>query len=81
VEAEAEVTDTIMEGVASLPHGWGHDRPGADLRVASEHAGVSLNDVTDDALVDQLSGVTHLNGVPVRVERAGAEEAAAPANA
>jgi anaerobic selenocysteine-containing dehydrogenase len=69
VEAEAEVTDTILQGVVSLPHGWGHDRPGSQLRVASEHAGVSLNDLTDDALVDRLSGCTHLNGIPVKVER------------
>jgi anaerobic selenocysteine-containing dehydrogenase len=77
VEAEAEVTDTILQGVVSLPHGWGHDRPGSQLRVASEHAGVSLNDLTDDALVDQLSGVTHLNGIPVKVERPRVEAIAA----
>ena len=69
VEAEAEVTDTILQGVVSLPHGWGHDRPGSQLRVANEHAGVSLNDLTDDALVDRLSGCTHLNGIPVTIER------------
>ena len=76
VEAEAEVTDTILQGVVSLPHGWGHDRPGSQLRVASEHAGVSLNDLTDDALVDRLSGCTHLNGIPVNVERPAPTEAA-----
>jgi anaerobic selenocysteine-containing dehydrogenase len=76
IEAEAEVTDAILKGVVSLPHGWGHDRAGTQLRVASEHAGVSLNDLTDDALVDRLSGCTHLNGIPVKVERPAPAEAA-----
>jgi anaerobic selenocysteine-containing dehydrogenase len=76
VEAEAEVTDTILRGVVSLPHGWGHDRPGVELRVASEHAGVSLNDLTDDTLIDRLSGCTHLNGIPVKVERPAAQATA-----
>ena len=46
--APVEVSDEVMVGVVSLPHGWGHDRPGMQLQVASEHAGVSVNDVTDD---------------------------------
>ena len=61
------VTDAVMPGVVSLPHGWGHDRPGAQLSVASAHAGVSLNDVTDEKRVDALSGNAVLNGVPVEV--------------
>jgi anaerobic selenocysteine-containing dehydrogenase len=81
VEAEAEVTDTILQGVVSLPHGWGHDREGTQLRVASEHAGVSLNDLTDDALIDRLSGATHLNGIPVKVERPAASKEAAATTA
>ena len=43
-----EVTDEIMPGVVSLPHGWGHHRPGIRLAVAAAHAGASLNDVTDE---------------------------------
>ncbi|MFO1408677.1 MAG: molybdopterin oxidoreductase family protein [Steroidobacteraceae bacterium] len=71
VEVAAEVTDAVMAGVVSLPHGWGHDRPGVRLSVASAHAGVSINDVVDDAAVDPLSGTAVLNGTPVEVEVAG----------
>jgi anaerobic selenocysteine-containing dehydrogenase len=73
VEVPAEVTDTIMPGVVSLPHGWGHTRPGTRNEVARAHAGSSVNDVTDDGFVDALSGNAALNGVPVRVERPEAE--------
>lgn len=69
VEVEVEVTDTVMPGVVSLPHGWGHDQEGAKLGVAREHAGVSANHLTDEAGIDALSGCSILNGVPVRVSR------------
>ncbi|ACZ00328.1 molybdopterin oxidoreductase family protein [Thermomonospora curvata] len=71
LEAVAEPTDTVMAGVVSLPHGWGHDRPGTRLRVAGEHAGVNVNVVTDEQEVDPLSGNAVFNGVPVTVERVG----------
>jgi anaerobic selenocysteine-containing dehydrogenase len=64
----AEVTDDIMAGVVCLPHGWGHHRPGAQLSVAEQHAGVSINDVVDDQQVDELTGNAVLNGTPVEVE-------------
>jgi anaerobic selenocysteine-containing dehydrogenase len=62
-----EVTDAVMRGVVSLPHGWGHDRAGVRLRVASAKPGASVNDVTDDAFVDALSGTSAFSGVPVEV--------------
>ncbi len=65
VEVELLVTEDIMPGTVSLPHGWGHDRSGVQMRVAQAHAGVSVNDVTDETLLDQLSGNTAVNGVPV----------------
>jgi len=68
IELPLEVSDEMMPGVVSLPHGWGHDRPGTQLRVASLHAGVSMNDAVDDAGIDALSGTSILNGVPVTVE-------------
>jgi anaerobic selenocysteine-containing dehydrogenase len=68
VEVAAEVTDEVRPGVVSLPHGWGHDRPGARLGVARRHAGVSINDVIDDRRIDELSGTAVLNGTPVDVE-------------
>jgi anaerobic selenocysteine-containing dehydrogenase len=73
-----EVSDEIMPGVVSLPHGWGHDRPGIGLRVAAAHPGASLNDLTDDQHVDALSGTISFSGVPVAVARAA--EAAIPAS-
>jgi hypothetical protein len=57
-----------MPGVVSLPHGWGHDREGIRLGVASRHAGVSINDLVDDRLLDTLTGTAVLNGTPVEVE-------------
>ena len=67
VEAPLHVTDHVMPGVVSLPHGFGHGRQGVGLRVAAEHAGVSVNDVTDERLYDDLTGTAALNGVPVEV--------------
>lgn len=66
----AEVTDRVRVGVVSLPHGWGHGRPGVRLGVASAHAGVSINDLVDDQLVDLLTGNAVLNGTPVELSRA-----------
>jgi hypothetical protein len=62
------VTDEIMRGVVSLPHGYGHHRAGVKLAVAKEHAGVSVNDLTDDQMLDSLSGNAAFSGVPVEVE-------------
>ncbi|MGW0178015.1 molybdopterin-dependent oxidoreductase [Nocardia sp. NPDC003345] len=58
-----EPTDTIMPGVVSLPHGWGH--AGSTQQVASEHAGVNANALTDDSVLDVPSGNAVFNGVPV----------------
>ena len=62
-----EVSNTIAPGVVSMPHGWGHTRDGVRLRVAREHAGVSINDVTDAARVDPLSGNASFSATPVEV--------------
>jgi len=70
IEAPLEVSDTIMPGVVSLPHGFGHDRARVELSVAREHAGVSVNDITDDLLLDRLSGNAAFSGVPVVVSPA-----------
>jgi anaerobic selenocysteine-containing dehydrogenase len=70
VEIPIEVTDAIMPGVVSIPHGWGHDVPGIQLRIAAEHAGVNTNILTDEVEVDPLSGNAVLNGVPVIIAKA-----------
>ncbi len=66
--APVRVTDEMTPGVVSLPHGWGHDQPGARLRVAREHAGVNLNRLIPDQGIEPLSGDALLNSTPVTVE-------------
>jgi len=67
VTAPVELTDGVMEGVVSLPHGWGHDEPGTRMGVAAERPGVNSNRLSDEMEVDPLSGTAVLNGIPVRV--------------
>jgi len=67
VVVPVEVTDAVMRGVVSLPHGWGHDVEGVDLAVAAAHAGVSSNVLSSRNAVDPLSGNAVLNGIPVQV--------------
>jgi anaerobic selenocysteine-containing dehydrogenase len=66
--APVEITDDLMPGVVSLPHGWGHDDPASRLRVANAHPGVNANVLTDDRAYDVASGTAVLFGTPVRVE-------------
>ena len=73
VVAPVAVSDEVMPGVVSLPHGYGHHGQGTRLRVAKAHAGVSANDLTDELLVDPLAGTAHLSGVPVTVCRLPAD--------
>lgn len=70
IEVEAVASDEMMPGVVSLPHGWGHARPGVQMGIASAQPGVSANDLTDERQLDAVSGNAALNGVPVRVEAA-----------
>jgi anaerobic selenocysteine-containing dehydrogenase len=69
VTALVEVSDEVMRGVVSLPHGWGHDADGARLAVAERRPGVNINRLVDGAVLDPLSGNARLNGVPVDVTR------------
>ncbi len=64
----AELTDKMMRGVVCLPHGYGHNRQGTRLDIAQAHAGVSVNDITDETLLDKLTGNAVFGGVPVGVE-------------
>jgi anaerobic selenocysteine-containing dehydrogenase len=73
VTAPLEISDRVMPGVVSLPHGWGHGRPGTRLATANRHPGVSLNDLTDERAVDLLTGNAAVNGVPVHVQPAAAK--------
>jgi anaerobic selenocysteine-containing dehydrogenase len=68
IELPLEIGDSIMPGVVSIPHGYGHTRPGARIPVAEAHAGVSVNDITDHRAVDELTCNLAFSGQPVRVE-------------
>lgn len=67
IEAPVEVSDEMMPGVVSLPHGWGHDKPGTRQSVAREHPGVNNNLLAPPDFVDALSGNAAVNGIPVEV--------------
>jgi len=73
IEVPLELSEEMMPGVVSLPHGWGHNRSGTRLATAEKHPGASLNDLTDDQQVDPTCGNAVLNGVQVRVEAAAPE--------
>ena len=70
IQIKAELTDEMMPGAISIPHGWGHHRDGIQLDIAAAHAGVSINDIIDDELVDELCGVSVINATPVTIKRA-----------
>ncbi|MGW5638333.1 molybdopterin oxidoreductase family protein [Streptomyces sp. NPDC003832] len=67
VTAPAEVTDAVRPGVVSLPHGWGHDRPGTRTAHAAKDPGVNVNQLLDGTLLDPLSGNAVLNAFPVQL--------------
>ena len=67
VAVPVEATDAVMPGVVSMPHGWGHDGAGGALRVAAAHAGTNSSVLTDETVLDALSGNAVLNGIPVEV--------------
>ncbi len=71
IEVPVELTADIRPGVVSLPHGWGHDRPGTRLSIAAEHAGVNSNILSPGTFVDVPSGNAAVNGIPVTVAPAG----------
>ncbi|MGW1886293.1 molybdopterin oxidoreductase family protein [Streptomyces sp. NPDC001970] len=67
LEVPVEITDAVRTGVVSLPHGWGHDRPGTRMSVAAASPGVNVNQLLDGSRLDPLSGTAVLNGFPVEV--------------
>jgi len=76
VTVAAEVSDDMMPGAVSLPHGWGHGRAGVGWQTAAAHAGVSINDLTDPDRYCRLTGNAVLNATPVTVMRTAAVAAA-----
>jgi anaerobic selenocysteine-containing dehydrogenase len=77
LEVEVQASEEMMRGVVSLPHGYGHHRPGTRLRIAQSQPGASVNDVTDETWLDEPSGNAALNGVAVAVEALEAPRAPA----
>jgi anaerobic selenocysteine-containing dehydrogenase len=75
VVAPVEVTDAVMPGVVSLPHGWGHGAPGTVQRIAADHAGANSNELADELLLDELSGNAVLNGIPVELAAVATDSA------
>lgn len=67
IEVEVLGSADMMPGVVSLPHGWGHARPGVQMEIARSQPGASANDLTDERHFDAVSGNAALNGVPVQV--------------
>ncbi|NOY47391.1 MAG: molybdopterin-dependent oxidoreductase [Chlorobi bacterium] len=68
VKLPVEVTENIMPGVVSIPHGWGHHRKGTKIAVAQDNAGVSLNDLTNNMQLDVLTGNADFSGTKVKIE-------------
>jgi len=69
--APVEIAPGMRRGVVSLPHGWGHDRPGTGQTHAAANAGVNVNQLNDGRRLDVLSGTAVLNGIPVDIAPAG----------
>jgi len=67
IDVVVEISDEVMPGVVSLPHGWGHDLPGARLSVAAQRPGANLNVLFAAEARDPLSGNSVLSGVPVEM--------------
>jgi anaerobic selenocysteine-containing dehydrogenase len=67
IEVAAEVTAAIMPGVVSMPHGWGHGKPGTRMSVANDSPGVNTNVLSPPTFIDEPSGNGALNGIPVTV--------------
>jgi len=70
LQVPVEVTDAIKPGVVSMPHGWGHGKPGTRMSVANGSPGVNTNALSPPTFIDEPSGNGALNGIPVTVARA-----------
>ncbi|MCW7482834.1 molybdopterin-dependent oxidoreductase [Leptospira kanakyensis] len=69
IRIPAEITEELMKGVVSIPHGFGHNRGGTNQKVATEFSGVSINDLTDDQSIDEFSGNAAFSGVKVFIKK------------
>lgn len=67
IKVPVEVTEFIKPGVVSMPHGWGHGKPGTRLSVANNAPGANTNVLSPPTFVDEPSGNGVLNGIPVTI--------------
>ncbi|MBL0954924.1 MAG: molybdopterin-dependent oxidoreductase [Leptospira sp.] len=67
LQIPVEITDELMKGVVSIPHGFGHNRSGTSQKVATQFSGVSINDLTDDQSIDEFSGNAAFSGIQVKI--------------
>jgi anaerobic selenocysteine-containing dehydrogenase len=67
IKVPVEVTDAIKPGVVSMPHGWGHGKPGTRMAVANGSPGANTNALSPPTFIDEPSGNGALNGIPVTV--------------
>jgi anaerobic selenocysteine-containing dehydrogenase len=69
IDIPLELTDHIMPGVLSIPHGFGHNKNGTQLDIATQakNAGVSVNDITDQNRLDPVTGNAAFSGQLVSI--------------
>ena len=63
-----EISAEMMQGVVSIPHGFGHHYKGTSMKLSEENAGVSINDLTDNQLIDKLTGNADFSGTKVKIQ-------------
>ncbi len=68
IQIPIEISSEMMQGVVSIPHGFGHHRKGINIKLAQENAGVSINDLTNNKSIDSLTGNANLSGTRVKIE-------------
>ncbi len=68
IKIEALINDDILQGVVSMPQGWGHNQKDTGMSIAATQPGVSINDLTDANRVDLLTGNAALNGTKVSIK-------------
>ena len=71
IKIRAELTDNIMTGVVSIPHGYGHNKAGIKMKIAADEkfAGVSVNDITDHMRIDKVTGNAAFSGTKVQISK------------
>jgi anaerobic selenocysteine-containing dehydrogenase len=67
IQLPVETSNDMMQGVVSIPHGWGHNYKKIKMEVSQKNAGVSINDLTDTKRIDELTGNADFSGTKVKI--------------